>query len=104
MANIQQNTLYLTTPGIYVARDHLTLQVKVPLRPDGSPVTVEDLKSEISNYKSLSVPARLTGEPNTSVMLRRAHFRAADDPQKAVALARQMGAGKIQNSRNSLLR
>ena len=29
MAGIQQNTLYLTTPGSYVARDHLTLQIEV---------------------------------------------------------------------------
>ncbi|MFM7114527.1 MAG: CRISPR-associated endonuclease Cas1, partial [Planctomycetota bacterium] len=29
----QQNTLYLTTPGTYVARDHLTLQVEVQVYP-----------------------------------------------------------------------
>jgi hypothetical protein len=27
MPEIQQNTLYLTTPASHVARDHLTLQV-----------------------------------------------------------------------------
>ncbi len=145
MADIQQNTLYLTTPGTYIARDHLTLQVKVPLRADGSPVTAEDLKSEITNFKSLSIPihhlesicvfgpsitlsapaldlcwehgvavnylsewghlqARLTGVADTSVTLRRAQFRAADDPAKCAAIARQIIAGKLQNSRNSLLR
>ena len=31
MADIQQNTLYLVTPGSYVNRDHLTLQVEVPV-------------------------------------------------------------------------
>ncbi|MBM3836204.1 MAG: hypothetical protein FJ403_23685 [Verrucomicrobia bacterium] len=35
MADIQQNTLYLTTPGSYVARDHLTLQVEAPIYPAG---------------------------------------------------------------------
>ena len=30
--DIAQNTLYLTTPGTYVARDHLTLQVEVVSR------------------------------------------------------------------------
>jgi len=141
---IQQNTLYLTTPGSYISRDHLTLQVKVPLRPDGSPVTVEDLKGEITNHKRLSVPihhleslcvfgpsivsppaldlcwehgvavnylsehghfqARLQGVADTSVTLRRAQFRAADNPDVCAAIARQIVAGKIQNSRNSLLR
>jgi CRISPR-associated protein Cas1 len=144
MPDIAQNTLYLTTPATYVARDHLTLQVKVPLRPDGSPATAEDLKSEISNFKSLSIPihhlesicvfgpstisppaldlcwehgvavnylsefgylqARMTGVADTSVTLRRAQFRAADDPAKCAAIARQIVAGKLQNSRNSLLR
>lgn len=142
--DIIQNTLYLTTGGTFVSRDHLTLQVKVPLRPDGSPATADDLKSEISNFKSLSIPihhlesicafgpitltppaldlcwehgvavnflsefgylqARLTGVADTSVTLRRAQFRAADDPAKCAAIARQIIAGKLQNSRNSLLR
>lgn len=144
MPDLAQNTLYLTTPGTYVARDHLTLQVKVPLRADGTPATAEDLKSEISNFKSLSIPihhlesicvfgastisppaldlcwehgvavnylsqfgylqARLTGVADTSVTLRRAQFRAADSPARCAAIARQIIAGKLQNSRNSLLR
>lgn len=144
MPDLAQNTLYLTTPDSYVARDHLTLQVKVPVRPDGAPVTAEGLKSEISNFKSLSIPihhlesicvfgpstisppaldlcwehgvavnflsesgylqARMTGVADTSVTLRRAQFRAADDPAKCAAIARQIIAGKLQNSRNSLLR
>jgi CRISPR-associated protein Cas1 len=48
--------------------------------------------------------ARLTGVADTSVTLRRAQFRAADDAPKCVEIARQIVAGKIQNSRNSLLR
>jgi CRISPR-associated protein Cas1 len=48
--------------------------------------------------------ARLTGVADTSVTLRRTQFRAADDPARCVAIARQIIAGKIQNSRNSLLR
>lgn len=144
MPDVIQNTLYLTTPGTTVARDHLTLLVKVPLNPDGSPVTTEDLQSEISNFKSVSLPihnlesicafgaiwlsppalslcwdhgvavnyltengylqARLTGVADTSVTLRRAQFRAADDPARAAAIARNIVAGKLQNARNSLLR
>jgi CRISPR-associated protein Cas1 len=41
---------------------------------------------------------------DTSVTLRRAQFRAADLPAKSAGIARQIIAGKIQNSRNSLLR
>jgi CRISPR-associated protein Cas1 len=48
--------------------------------------------------------ARLTGVADTSVTLRRVQFRAADDPAKCAAIARQIVAGKLQNSRNSLLR
>lgn len=144
MADIVQNTLYLTTPGTYVARDHLTLLVKVPLRPDGSPVTTDELKSDVSNFKSISIPihniesicvfgpsaisppalnlcwehgvavnflsehghlqARLVGVPDTSVTLRHAQFRAADDPVRCALVARNIIAGKLQNARNSLLR
>ncbi len=48
--------------------------------------------------------ARLTGVADTSVTLRRTQFRAADDAPKCVEIARQIVAGKMQNSRNSLLR
>lgn len=48
--------------------------------------------------------ARLSGVADTSVLLRRTQFRAADDSLKAVAIARQIVAGKMQNGRNSLLR
>ena len=48
--------------------------------------------------------ARMTGVADTSVSLRRTQFRAADDRGKCAGIARQIIAGKIQNSRNSLLR
>ena len=35
--DIQQNTLYLLTPGSYVSRDHLTLLVEVPVYPPDLP-------------------------------------------------------------------
>jgi CRISPR-associated protein Cas1 len=141
--DIAQNTLYLTTPGTYVARDHLTLQVEVPEYPPDLPPEERHPKSAIGQRK-LSIPihhleslcvfgpstvsppaldlcwehgvavnylsqfgylqARMTGVADTSVTLRRAQFRAADDPAKCAAIARQIIAGKLQNSRNSLLR
>ncbi len=143
MSEIQQNTLYLLTPGSYVSRDHLTLQVEVP-------TYLADLPSEQRNRdtvvdtRKLSIPihhlesiclfgpstispsalalcwehgvavnflsehgqfqARMTGVADTSVTLRRTQFRAADDREKCAGIARQIIAGKIQNSRNSLLR
>src|SRR5258708_4355590 len=143
MGDIQQNTLYLTTPASYVARDHLTLQVEVPLYPDGLPAA-ERIRERGSDWRKLSIPihmlesicvfgpstisapaldlcwehgvavnylsefgylqARMTGVADTSVLLRRAQFRAADDPAKCAGIARQIIAGKLQNSRNSLLR
>ncbi len=141
--DLQQNTLYLTTPGSYVARDHLTLQVEVPVYPPGLPPEERNRQSATDTRK-LSIPihhlesvcvfgassisppamdlcwehgvainflsengylqARVTGVADTSVTLRRAQFRVADDPVRAAAIARQIVAGKIQNSRNSLLR
>ena len=143
MPEIQQNTLYLTTPGTYVARDHLTLQVEVPVYPPDLPPEERNRQSATDTRK-LSIPihhlesvcvfgassisppamdlcwehgvainflsengylqARVTGVADTSVTLRRAQFRVADDPVRAAAIARQIVAGKIQNSRNSLLR
>ncbi len=143
MDAIQQNTLYLTTPGTYVARDHLTLQVEVPVYPDDLPPEKRS-KDTATGQRKVAIPihhlesicvfgpstisppaldlcwehgvavnylnewgrlhARMTGVADTSVTLRRTQFRAADDPAKCAAIARQIIAGKLQNSRNSLLR
>jgi len=143
MDRIAQNTLYLTTHGTYVAKDHLTLQVEVPVYPDDLPLN-ERTKEKVTGKKKLAVPihhlesicifgastisppalelcwengvavnylsfsghlqARLTGVADTSVTLRRAQFRAADDEAKRLRISRSIIAGKIQNSRNSLLR
>jgi CRISPR/Cas system-associated endonuclease Cas1 len=143
MSDIQQNTLYLLTPGSYVSRDHLTLQVEVPVYPAGLPAEQRN-REAVTDTRKLSIPihhlesiclfgpsavsppalhlcwehgvavnflsehgqfqARMTGVADTSVTLRRTQFRAADDPAKCAAIARQIIAGKIQNSRHSLQR
>jgi CRISP-associated protein Cas1 len=143
MGDIQQNTLYLTTHGSYIARDHLTLQVEVPVYPADLP-REERTRQNAADWRKLSIPvhmlesicvfgastisppaldlcwehgvavnylsefghlqARMTGVADTSVLLRRAQFRAADDPGRCASLSRQIIAGKLQNSRNSLLR
>ncbi len=51
-----------------------------------------------------ALPVSLTGVADSSVTLRRAQFRAADVPERCAAISRQIIAGKLQNSRNSLLR
>lgn len=143
MPEIIQNTLYLTTSGTFVSRDHLTLYVEVPIYPDDLPV--EKRSRELaSSWRKIAIPvhhlesvcafgtitvtppaldlcwekgiavhfltdwgflqARLTGVADTSVTLRRAQFRAADLPQSCAAISRSIIAGKLQNSRNSILR
>ncbi len=143
MSDIVQNTLYLVTPGSFVARDHLTLQLEVPIYPADLP-DEKRTRQSATEIRKLSIPihhlesvcvfgqstitapalalcwengvavnyltdagylqARLTGVADTSVMLRRAQFRAADSVERCASIAQRIVAGKIQNSRNSLLR
>ena len=144
MGDVVQNTLYLTTPGTFVSRDHLTIRIEIPVYSPDLP-TEERSRENAIDWRKLSIPihhlesvcsfgpqitltaplldlcwehgvsvnylsengylqARVTGVADTSVSLRRAHFRSADIHQNCAALARQFIAGKIQNSRNSLLR
>ncbi len=123
---IKQNTLYLTTPNSYVARDHLNLKIEVE-RELKLAVPIHHLESVCVFGQVAFSPAALQlcwehgvavnyfsengyllgrweGVPNTSVGLRRAQYRAADDPVKSAAIARQCVLGKLQNSRQSLLR
>jgi CRISPR-associated protein Cas1 len=123
---IKQNTLYLTTPGAYVSRDHLNLRVEIE-REVKLTVPIHHLESICAfGAISLSAPSlqlcwehgvpvnyfsetgyllgRWEGVPNTSVGLRRAQYRAADQPDASADLARQFVGGKLQNSRQSLLR
>ncbi|HVQ38486.1 MAG TPA: CRISPR-associated endonuclease Cas1, partial [Pyrinomonadaceae bacterium] len=123
---IKQNTLYLTTQNSYVSRDHLTLRIEVE-RELKLAVPIHHLESVCVFGQSVISPAALElcwehsvavnhfsengyfigrweGVANTSVMLRRAQYRAADDPKVAALIARQFVAGKLQNSRQSLLR
>lgn len=123
---IKQNTLYLTTQNSYISRDHLTLRIEVE-RELKLAVPIHHLESVCIFGQSVVSPAALElcwehgvpvnyfsengyfvgrweGVVNTSVMLRRAQYRAADNPKVAALIARQFVAGKLQNSRQSLLR
>lgn len=55
MPDIIQNTLYLTTPATYVGRDHLTLQVEVPVYPEELP-SAERTRDKATDWRKLSVP------------------------------------------------
>ncbi len=144
MAEVRQNVLFLTTPGTYVARDHLTLAVEVPVYPEAL-APEERTKERATGRRKLALPihhvesicafgheisvspmaldlcwehgvavnylgefgrlrARVTGVADTSVLLRRAQFRAADKAAACTHISRQIIAGKLQNSRNSILR
>lgn len=123
---VKQNTLYLTTQGSYISRDHLTLRVEVAREVKLS-VPIHHLESVcIFGQSSISpfalelcwekgVPVnyfsengyflgRWEGVANKSVVLRRAQYRAADSSEASLGIARQCVAGKLQNSRISLLR
>lgn len=123
---VKQNTLYLTTNGAYVSRDHLNLRIEVERELKLS-VPIHHLESvcvfgqcsfspqalELCWESGVSVNyfsengyfiGRWEGVPNTSVLLRRAQYRAADSEEQTHLLARQFVAGKIQNARQSLMR
>ena len=61
MSDIQQNTLYLLTPASYVNRDHLTLQVEVPVYPDGLAREMRN-KETVIDVRKLSIPIRINPE------------------------------------------
>jgi CRISPR-associated protein Cas1 len=120
------NTLFVTTPGAYLFRDHENLVVnvdgeeklRVPMHHLGSVVcfgvmtvstgTLEACAEAGIGLSFLSENgrfiARIEGEPNGSAEIRRAQFAAAADPAKTLALARSFILGKLYNSRQMLLR
>ncbi|HUJ10879.1 MAG TPA: type I-C CRISPR-associated endonuclease Cas1c [Verrucomicrobiae bacterium] len=120
------NTLFVTTPGAYLFRDHENLVVKVeneeklrvPMHHLGSVVcfgvmsvstgTLEACAEAGVGLSFLSengrFVARIEGEPNGSVEIRRAQFAAGMDTVKTLALARSFILGKLYNSRQMLLR
>lgn len=53
--DLQQNTLYLTTRGSYLSRDHLTLTAEVPVYPPGLP-EAERCREKAVEWRKLSIP------------------------------------------------
>ncbi|KAA0578680.1 type I-C CRISPR-associated endonuclease Cas1c [Azospirillum sp. Sh1] len=120
------NTLYVTTPGSYLSKEGEAIEVR---REDGARTLVPLLALEgvvafgavgASPYilghcaeQGVSVGfltengrflARVEGPVSGNVLLRRAQYRAADDPPRAAAVTRNMLAGKLANQRTVLRR
>jgi CRISPR-associated protein Cas1 len=120
------NTLYVLTQGAVVRLDHDALQVqveneqrlRVPLlsltaivvfgRVTVTPFVIarcaEDGRSLVWLDRNGRFKARLEGPTRGNVLLRRAQHLALSDASRPLAIARQIVAAKIQNSRQVLLR
>lgn len=123
---IKQNTLYLTTSGNYINRDHLTLRIEHE-KVLKLAVPIHHIESICSFGNNMFSPqalklcwdngvavncfsengffhGRWEGVANTSVVLRRTQYRKADNEEFCTILAKHIITGKIQNSRQSFLR
>jgi CRISPR-associated protein Cas1 len=120
------NILYVTTPNAALHLDHDTVRVavdsettlRVPLlRLSGivcfgaisiSPWLMqrcaEDGRSLVLLDRTGVFRARLEGPTKGNVLLRRAQHLALSDPERPARIGRQIAAGKLQNSRQVLLR
>jgi CRISPR-associated protein Cas1 len=120
------NTLYVTTPEAYVRLDHDTLRVQVegetklqvPLHHLGALVCFGDVlmspavlhrcaddgRSVVLLDRNGRFKARLEGPVSGNVLLRKAQHEATSNPEKALAIARNIVAGKVQNTRSIVLR
>ena len=120
------NTLYVTTPGSYVARDGDTLAIRVEhetkarfpvLQLEGmlcfGQVSVSPPALGLCAENGIGVAflseqgrflARVAGPVSGNVLLRREQYRRADSAEASCALAKMALIGKIVNCRNVLLR
>ena len=121
-----QNTLYLTTPGTVVVRDHLTLRVEIA-KEVRLTVPIHHLESICAFGRVVVTPpamalcwkrqvaihyhtedgyllAQVLGSGDTRYLLRRAQYSSADSAESATRIARQFVAGKLQNARSNVLR
>ncbi|WP_456380577.1 type I-C CRISPR-associated endonuclease Cas1c [Thiolapillus sp.] len=120
------NTLYITTEGAWLRLEGETLVVmvdkekrlQVPLHHLGGIVCIgrvnmssvlmarcmEDGRSIVWLNNNGRFQARVEGSASGNILLRQAQYRAADDPDKTLELARAFIAGKLRNSRQVLLR
>jgi CRISP-associated protein Cas1 len=120
------NTLYVNTEGSYLRLDHDTLKVsvekevklQVPLHHLGgvvcfgdvlvSPALMrrcgEDGRALVLFDRNGRFKARVEGPTSGNVLLRCAQHEASRDREKTLSIAKKIVAGKIQNSRQVLMR
>lgn len=120
------NTLYITTEGAYLHLDHDTLKVEVeketklqvPIHHLGgvvcfgdvmvSPAAMgrcaEDGRFLVLLSRNGRFKARVEGPVSGNVLLRQAQHQAMGDAAKTLAIAKNIVAGKIQNTRQIALR
>ena len=120
------NTLYVMTQGAYVCLDHETVrvevdgkvQMQVPLHHLGAIVTMgnvmlspfimgrcaDDGRAVVILDWNGRFKCRVVGKTAGNVLLRQAQYEAVRDPGRATAIARNVVAGKVKNSRQILMR
>ena len=120
------NTLYIQTQGTYLALDHETVRVviedvtrlRVPLiRLDGivvfgqvniSPFLIhrcaDDGRALVWLSNTGRFKARIEGHVRGNVLLRRAQHLCVSDAARCLDVAQTIVAGKLQNSRQRILR
>lgn len=124
--NDYHNTLFVTTPGAYLAKDHESVVVRVdhqprltvPLHHLGGVVCFGHVSASPSLMAACAERgiglsfldeggrflARVEGPMSGNVLLRRQQYRLADDPAAAGRFARDFVIGKVANSRALLVR
>ena len=120
------NTLFVTTPNAYVRLDHDTLKVEadgqkvlqVPLHHLGSvilfgnaSISGQAMQRCAAEGRAISLldfagdfKARVVGPQCGNVLLRQAQYEAQRDPSVCCEIARSIVAGKIRNSRHTIVR
>ena len=120
------NTLFVTTPGAYLAKDHENVAVRVdhqtrlsvPMHHLGGvvcfgQVTASPAMMAACLERGIGLSfldadgrflARVEGAASGNVLLRRRQFRLADDPAATARLARWFVIGKVANARALLVR
>lgn len=120
------NTLYIMTQGAYLSLDHETVkvevdgkvQMQVPMHHLGAIVTIGNVmispflmgkcadegRAVVILDRNGRFKCRVVGKTTGNVLLRQAQYEAVRDKGRATAIARNIVAGKVKNSRQVLLR
>jgi len=126
LASTYLNTLFVQSPGALVRSDHDTLRVErqgerllqIPLQQlgavvlfGGCSITPQAMRRCVAENRQVvfldyagRFMCRVVGPTSGNVLVRLAQYRAHNDEEEGLRLARPIVAGKIRNSRNTLLR